>query len=213
LSNDTQLALARSPYRNVADLFDDCVVCAVDQLLGDLGGPVWTEAGFAGLRTGVAHALTETVVYVVTVVAGVLAIANGIELRLSALRAPSLAPSTDDIERQLAGLVGPGFIAATGVGRLPDLLRYLEAIELRLDRLPTGAERDFDSLRRVQRLERRYGELLAALGPDVDEAAEAIRWMIEELRVSYFAQSLGTAQTVSEKRILREIDRYWSQAG
>ncbi|HEV7861767.1 MAG TPA: ATP-dependent RNA helicase HrpA [Acidimicrobiia bacterium] len=213
LSNDTQLALARSPYPKVSDLFDDCVVCAVDQLLADLGGPVWTEAAFTALRTGVAHVLTESVVYIVTVVAGVLAIANGIDLRLAGLRVPSLAPSIEDIERQMAGLVGPGFVAATGAGRLPHLLRYLEAIELRLDRLPTGADRDFDNLRRVQRLERRYGELLGALGPDVDEAAAAIRWMIEELRVSYFAQSLGTAQTVSEKRILREIDRYWSEAG
>jgi ATP-dependent helicase HrpA len=213
LSNDTQLALARSPYRKVSDLFDDCVLCAVDQLLGDLGGPVWNEAAFTALRTGVSHALTESVVYVVTVVAGVLAIANGIEMRLAALRAPSLAPSLDDIGRQLAGLVGPGFVAATGVGRLPDLMRYLEGIELRLDKLPTGSDRDFDNLRRVQRLERRYGELLGALGPAVDENAEAIRWMIEELRISYFAQGLGTAGTVSEKRILREIDRYWSEAG
>jgi ATP-dependent helicase HrpA len=213
LSNDTQLALARSPYPRVADLFDDCVLCAVDQLLGDLGGPVWSEAAFTALRTGVSHALTESVVYVVTVVAGILAIANGIDLRLSKLRAPSLAPSITDIERQLARLVGPGFVAAAGVRRLPDLMRYLEGIELRLDKLPTGADRDFDNLRRVQRLERRYGELLGALGPNADEDAQAIGWMIEELRISYFAQGLGTSQPVSEKRILREIDRWWSEAG
>jgi ATP-dependent helicase HrpA len=213
LSNDTQLALARSPYPRVADLFDDCVLCAVDQLLADLGGPVWSEPAFQGLRTGVSHALTETVVYVVTVVAGILAIANGIDLRLSSLRAPSLAPSVTDIERQLGRLVSPGFVAATGVKRLPDLMRYLEGIELRLDKLPTSADRDFDNLRRVQRLERRYGELLGALGPNADEDAEAIGWMIEELRISYFAQGLGTAQPVSEKRILREIDRWWSEAG
>ena len=214
LSNDTQLALARSPYPKVADLFDDCVECAVDQLLGDLGGPVWNEPAFAALRTGVSHALTESVVYVVTVVAGVLAIANGIEMRLAGLRAPSLAPSITDIERQLHRLVRPGFIAATGVTRLPDLMRYLEGIERRLDKLPTGSDRDFDNLRRVQRLERRYGELLGALGPAAaDEDVEAIGWMIEELRISYFAQGLGTAQPVSEKRILREIDRWWSEAG
>ena len=83
-----------------------------------------------------------------------------------------------------------------------------------LDRLPTGADRDFDNLRRVQRLERRYGELLGALGPAAaDDDVEAIGWMIEELRISYFAQGLGTAQPVSEKRILREIDRWWSEAG
>jgi ATP-dependent helicase HrpA len=214
LSNDTQLALARSPYPKVSDLFDDCVACAVDQLLGDLGGPVWNEAAFTALRTGVSHALTESVVYVVTVVAGVLAIANGIEMRLAGLRAPSLAPSITDIEGQLHRLVRPGFIVATGVDRLPDLMRYLEGIERRLDKLPTGFDRDFDNLRRVQRLERRYGELLGALGPAADdEDVEAIGWMIEELRISYFAQGLGTAQPVSEKRILREIDRWWSEAG
>src|SRR5256714_2591471 len=213
LSNDTQLALARSPYPRVADLFDDCVLCAVDQLLGDLGGPVWSEAAFTALRTGVSHALTESVVYVVTLVAGILAIANGIDLRLSKLRAPSLAPSITDIERQLARLVSPGFVAATGVRRLPDLMRYLEGIELRLDKLPTGSDRDFDNLRRGQRLERRYGELLGALVPHPDEDAEAIGGMIEELRISYSAQGLGTAQPVSEKRILREIDRWWSEAG
>jgi ATP-dependent helicase HrpA len=213
LSNDTQLALARSPYPKVADLFDDCVACAVDQLLDDLGGPAWSESAFTALRTGVSHALTESVVYVVTVVAGILAIANGIDVRLSKLRAPSLAPSITDIERQLGRLVSPGFVAATGVKRLPDLMRYLEGIELRLDKLPTGADRDFDNLRRVQRLERRYGELLGALGPNADEDAEAIGWMIEELRISYFAQGLGTSQPVSEKRILREIDRWWSEAG
>jgi ATP-dependent helicase HrpA len=213
LSNDTQLALARSPYPKVSDLFDDCVECAVDQLLGDLGGPVWTETAFNALRIGVSHALTESVVYVVTVVAGILAIANGIELRLAGLRAPSLAPSLTDVERHLHRLVRPGFIAATGVARLPDLMRYLEGIERRLDKLPTGADRDFDNLRRVQRLERRYGELLGALGPEAaDEDVEAIGWMIEELRISYFAQGLGTAQPVSEKRILREIDRWWSEA-
>ena len=100
LSNDSQLALARSPYPKVSDLFDDCVLCAVDQLLGDFGGPVWSEAAFTALRTGVAHALTESVVYVVTVVAGILAIANGIELRLARLRAPSLVPSIDDPEEE-----------------------------------------------------------------------------------------------------------------
>jgi ATP-dependent helicase HrpA len=214
LSNDTQLALARSPYPKVSDLFDDCVECAVDQLLGDLGGPVWDGAAFTALRTGVTHALTESVVYVVTVVAGILAIANGIEMRLAGLRAPSLAPSLTDIERQLHRLIRPGFIAATGVAHLPDLMRYLEGIERRLDKLPTGFDRDFDNLRRVQHLERRYGELLGALGPAAaEEDVEAIGWMIEELRISYFAQGLGTTQPVSEKRILREIDRWWSEAG
>jgi ATP-dependent helicase HrpA len=109
---------------------------------------------------------------------------------------------------QLSRLLPPGFVAATGAGRLPDLLRYLRAIERRLDKLPEDPTRDHALMVPVQRLERQYQELVAGRPPGRPAPeADHIRWMIEELRVSSFAQSLGTAYPVSEKRILREIDR------
>jgi ATP-dependent helicase HrpA len=99
-------------------------------------------------------------------------------------------------------------VTATGAGRLPDLLRYLRAMERRLDRLPEDPSRDHALMAPVQRLERQYQELLASLPPERPAPeVEHIRWMIEELRVSAFAQKLGTAYPVSEKRILREIER------
>jgi ATP-dependent helicase HrpA len=105
-----------------------------------------------------------------------------------------------DIHVQLSRLVFPGFVSATGAGRLPDLLRYLDAIERRLDKLPEDPNRDHELVHRIRTLE---DELLRI--PRAEDI-ERIRWMLEELRVSFFAQQLGTAQRVSEPRVQREIE-------
>jgi ATP-dependent helicase HrpA len=105
-------------------------------------------------------------------------------------------------------------VSATGAGRLPDVLRYLQAMERRLDKLPEGLTRDLVLMAAVQRLEQQYQHLLAGRPPGrAEPEVEHIRWMIEELRVSSFAQVLGTAYPVSEQRILREIDRLADPAG
>jgi ATP-dependent helicase HrpA len=208
LANDTKLALARNPYPTLAELFEDCVACAVDQLVADHGGPAWDEDRFEVLRDAVHGGLVDTVVYVVTVVGGILAAAGGIGSRLDRTTAPPLQPAVADMRSQLSRLAHPGFVSAVGAGRLPDVLRYLQAIDRRLDKLAEGPDRDHVLMAQVQRLERQYQQLLADLPPGrAAEEVEHVRWMIEELRVSSFAQMLGTAHPVSEKRILREIDR------
>ncbi|MCU1490769.1 MAG: ATP-dependent helicase HrpA, partial [Acidimicrobiaceae bacterium] len=117
-----------------------------------------------------------------------------------------------DVRHQVAELIGPGFVASTGASRLPQLLRYLEAAQRRLERLPADARRDAERLASVGRVRSRYERLAAqragggAQGRADDELA-AIRWMIEDLRVSLWAQSLGTPAPVSEERILRAMDR------
>ena len=200
LPEDTKLILARSPYGTAVELFDDCVAAAVDQLVADHGGPAWDEEGFQALQGVVGTELVDTLVYVATVVGGILAVARGIETRLAGVTAPQLQEAVADMQAQLSGLAHPGFVTATGTRRLADVLRYLEAMERRLDKLAQDPTRDRDLMRRVQHLERRYGDLRT-------QGNEPIRWMIEELRVSFFAQTLGTAHPVSEKRILREMER------
>jgi ATP-dependent helicase HrpA len=109
---------------------------------------------------------------------------------------------------QFAALIYPGFIAATGVPRLPDLVRYLRAIVRRLDRLAGDHARDAERMAIVQRSAAAHQSLLRELRPEARTRADvqAIRWQIEELRVSLFAQVLGTPVPVSEKRILAAID-------
>ena len=108
---------------------------------------------------------------------------------------------------QLAELIRPGFVADTGLGRLGDLDRYLRAIRHRLDKAPQDLRRDHERLSEVLAAEDGYAALLASLRPSQrgSEQVEAIAWMIEELRVSLFAQSLGTAYPVSVKRIEKAI--------
>jgi ATP-dependent helicase HrpA len=116
---------------------------------------------------------------------------------------------TADIRAQLSALVYPGFVAETGAGRLRDLARYLQAVTRRLDKLPESVARDAERMAAVQRVTDAYRDGLSALPPAARTGPEpqAIRWMIEELRVSLFAQTLGTPAPVSEKRIRAAIDR------
>jgi ATP-dependent helicase HrpA len=126
---------------------------------------------------------------------------------------PAAPPSTQaeavaDIRAQLDRLLPQGFVTSTGASRLGDLSRYLTAIGRRYERLPRDAAGDRDRMQRVHAVEGAYDELRQALSP-ARAAADDVRdiaWMIEELRVSLWAQQLGTAQPVSEQRIYRAID-------
>jgi ATP-dependent helicase HrpA len=131
-----------------------------------------------------------------------------VQARLADVRAPGVEPALADVRSQLRELVYPGFVAATGTTRLADLARYLRAASRRLETLTREPARDREWMSRVREVRVAYDELLASLpaGKPVPVAVAEIRWMIEELRVSFFAQTLGTKYPVSEKRIYRAID-------
>jgi ATP-dependent helicase HrpA len=208
MPNATKLALTANPYGAVPALLDDCVAAAVDGLVEEAGGPVSDADGWAALRDHVGRALERAVEDVVRVVGSVLADARGVEDRLAALTHPLLQTAVDDIRAQMAGLVGAGFVSRTGRRRLADVVRYLQAVQRRLDRLTDDVERDLARTREVQELAREYDQLVAALPPGRRQSPDvvAVRWMLEELRVSLFAQPMKTAYPVSEKRVLRAMD-------
>jgi ATP-dependent helicase HrpA len=113
-----------------------------------------------------------------------------------------------DIRAQLAALTPKGFVTASGAVHLTDLTRYLTAIAHRLDRLPQAVSADRDRMARIQNVQQAYDELLQALSParaSSDDVRD-IAWMIQELRVSLWAQQLGTPKPISEQRIYRAID-------
>ncbi|MFI7551077.1 ATP-dependent RNA helicase HrpA [Micromonospora sediminimaris] len=208
LPNEAKLALSRNPHGGVQALIEDAAGAAIDKLIVDAGGPAWDEAGFAALREKVRAELVDTVVAVMERVRAVLATAYAVQQRLGATRNLAVVAALADVRNQLTGLVHAGFITEAGYARLPDLLRYLTAIERRLDRLPGNPARDKQQQDRVAVVQREYDELLAALPPArrSSQAVRQIRWMIEELRVSIFAQALGTPYPVSEQRIYRAMD-------
>ncbi|WP_235022859.1 ATP-dependent RNA helicase HrpA [Amycolatopsis alkalitolerans] len=206
LSNSAKLVLGRNPHGSVAGLLEDCVNCAVDKLIADNGGPVWDEAGFAVLLEKVRGGVNPVVLDVLSEVERTLRAANDVEARLADARGP--AESLADIRQQLDSLVFPGFVTETGFDRLPNLVRYLRAIERRIDKLGNAAAKDIELMQDVQWLRDEYRSAVDALPPGVrpGPALEDVRWMLEELRVSYFAQTLGTAHPVSFKRVLKALD-------
>ena len=128
-----------------------------------------------------------------------------INRRLGTLIGKHLAPCTNDIREQMQALLRPGYLASTPAQWLPELPRYLQAILMRLDRLSGNLTRDSQFLSVVQRLSGRHKAILTRCRESIPEQDDA-RWLLEELRVSLFAQSLGTRVPVSEKRVDKALD-------
>lgn len=189
-------------------LFEDCVAAAADRLIAARGGPAWDEESFRKLFEAVRSDITDATLDTVRKVQEVLAAWQSCERRLKDTRSPVLLPSLTDIREQLSELITPGFVTAHGVRRLPDLMRYLVAVDRRLQQLPGNADRDRARMAKVREMRDEYAWLLEQFPPGrpVPQEALEIRWMIEELRVSYFAHALGTAYPVSDKRIVKAID-------
>lgn len=205
LSSRARLVLGANPDGSLAALIEDCADAAVDQLTPDV---VWTRADFDGLRTRVAAELVAGTSAVVGRVEKVLAAAHEVRLALPGDPGPAQLEAVEDIRGQFRRLLSPGFVAATGTHHLADLTRWITAIGRRLERLDRDLDTDRGRMLRVHTVTAAYDELVAAL-PPVRAAAEDVRdvgRLIEELRVSLWAQQLGTSRTVSEKRIYAAID-------
>jgi ATP-dependent helicase HrpA len=179
------------------DVLQDAAVAAVDALMAEGGGPAWDETGFARLRGLVAGSLAERTLAVVGQVVRVLEVARLLE----PLTAVPLQPARADVREQLRRLVYPGWIAATGAERVVDVERYLRAAARRLERLPNAVAVDRDRMNAIHELERAYRERLTVASRP--ETLLEVPWMLEELRVSHYAQALGVRGGASAKRIRR----------
>jgi ATP-dependent helicase HrpA len=209
LSVQQKLALSRSPYAGATALLDDCAAAAADQVVAAAGGPAWDAEGFARLVAAARSDLAALTATVIADAARALAEAHDIEGRLARAGAHAAEPAFADIRAQFASLIHPGFISATGASRLRDLVRYLRAIGQRLDKMGGDPVRDAERMATVHRASDAYRQAVDALPPlrRTSPEVQAIGWMIEELRVSLFAQTLRTPAPVSEKRILTSLGR------
>jgi ATP-dependent helicase HrpA len=205
LDTRTRLTLGTNPDGSLTALLDDCADAAVAALAPN---PAWSRAEFTAMRDRVAAAMVPTVRDILNRVERVLAALHEVQVALPATPPTAQADAIADIRAQLAALLPAGFVAATGGAHLLDLARYVTAIGRRLERLPHGLTADRDRMLRVHALQDAYDELREALSPSragADDVRDIVR-LIEEFRVSLWAQQLGTARPVSEQRILRAID-------
>ncbi|CAM5451238.1 ATP-dependent RNA helicase HrpA [Streptomyces viridochromogenes] len=208
LTNAQKLGLSANPHGSIQALFDDCAMAAADKLIGDFGGPAWDEESYRKLYDKVRAEIVDTTVRAVGQVQQVLAAWQAAEQRLKGVRSPALLPNLADVRAQLDALVKPGFVTAAGLRRLPDLMRYLIAVDRRLQQMPANVQRDTTRMEKVHEMRDEYAWLLEQMpqGRPVPQAVLDVRWMLEELRVSYFAHALGTAYPISDKRIVKAID-------
>ena len=207
VSNAVRLAISAIGL-DLAALLDDCVIAAAGQMIDDRGGPPWTATDFESLVGLARRGLPIFAADAVANAGRVVVAAHAAQKRLERLVTPAVHVSVTDARAHLARLVRPGFVTSSGTTRLTDLLRYVRGIEHRLERLPENPARDLQRLAEARAVEQRYSAFVDTLAPSqVTSNVVDLGWMLEELRVSLFAQTLGTPVSVSAKRIDRELQQ------
>ncbi|MBY6095500.1 ATP-dependent RNA helicase HrpA [Ferrimonas balearica] len=208
LPNKSKLAMYFNPFGRVDLLINDCIDAGIDKLLAEHKLNVTNKAEFEAAREVIRAELNDTVVGIAVQVERVLTSWGGIRKKLKGKISLEIAFAMSDIQAQLDRLVYKGFVADTGWDRLDDLNRYLKGVERRLEKLPVDPHRDKLHLLKVQKVEQAYQAALNKLpkGQSVPEGLTAVRWLLEEYRISCFAQALGTKVPISDKRILNALE-------
>lgn len=201
---DVRLGLAAAPG-GAAACVADTVLASVDLVVADHPTARDPEA-FAVVSADVRRRVPGLAGDALVTVAQIARAASRVEGRLDHLTAPSLVESVADARAHLERLVRPGFVVVAGLARLPDVARYLDALDYRLERLGGEVERDARRLAEVHPLERRYRALLQRLGRGpVPAEVVGLGWLLEELRVGIFAQSLQTRGGTSATRCSKAL--------
>jgi ATP-dependent helicase HrpA len=209
LSTAERLGLAGTPYGAVAGLLTD-VRAAVVQGLVDAAPSVRSEDAYGALLGAARATAPDGVRALLAELLRVLDGWRGADKALSGRAEMTLLPALADMKAQLERLVHPGFVAEAGPEQLRRYPTYLRALSLRraaLDQGGAAVNRDRALMDRIAELQESYLHQVAALpeGRPPGERLRRVRWMLEELRVSLWAQQLGTAYPVSEERIRKVL--------
>jgi ATP-dependent helicase HrpA len=206
-TREVKLALASWRGGTTDLLVEDLQTAAVDALMAEAGGVPWTQGAYVIVRGRILDHLEDRVYRIAQETAKVLRAVHDVEMRLADATEMAVLNSVADIRRHVDGLVAPGFVTRAGEGRLGALRRYVAADAYRLERLGATQTREHQGIWLVEQMREAYRSAVAGLPAGAQEppGLAEVPWMIEELRVSLFAQQLGTAHPVSEKRIRAAI--------
>ncbi|MDJ1370856.1 ATP-dependent RNA helicase HrpA [Gulosibacter molinativorax] len=201
LTSHEKLSLASSPYQSTDALLADVLIALANAAMPE--EPVSTRAQFEALRDAFNATLVDAMFAAVKLVAEILKAHREALAAIKNVNALAYLGSLTDAKAQLEGLIFDGFVSRTGMDQLRHLPRYLRAVTYRLERLQSGAATERSGMLEIEKATELYkaagGEI--PTGPNAPAGFVQVRWMLEEFRVSLFAQQLGTAQTVSLKRI------------
>ena len=205
LTQAERLALGASPYPSTERLFDDLMLAIIDAELD--GGAPASVAEYEAVRARVADRLVDRMVALASTVAGVLSAHRLADRAIREGQALVHMAQLADVRAQLDALVFDGFVSRTGLDRLPRIAVYLRAAEHRVRRLADTAHRDLAWMAEVTQAAELYRAAGGQLPLEADAPAHLAqaRWLLEELRVSLFAQQLGAQGPVSVQRIRKAL--------
>ena len=208
LPNKSKLGLYFNSFGTVLNLIDDCIACGVDHLIEKNNQIIDNQQQYQQLLTYTKSHINETVVDIAKQVESILTLHFNINKKLKGRVDLSLAFALSDIKQQVSELVYKGFVAQTGYDKLPDIYRYLSAIEKRLEKLGSNMAKDRQTMNIIEEVKNEYQTWLNSLPENQKTLSKVIniKWMIEELRVNLFAQQLGTPYPISTKRIRQQIE-------
>ncbi|MDR3068820.1 MAG: DUF3418 domain-containing protein, partial [Cellulomonas sp.] len=201
------LTLAASPYPSTQALVTDVQLAAVQALLPADVTAVRDADAYAAVRARVRQGLEDEVHAVVGTLVDVLTAWRDLDAALRDATSLALVATAADLRDQQRHLVYDGFVARTDPARLGHLVRYLRAATYRLERAGRDPYRDQALAAKVREVSDEIAAVGAAVGTDLARAAalDGLRWQVEELRVSLFAQQLGTPAPVSAQRIRKAL--------
>jgi ATP-dependent helicase HrpA len=205
LTAPEKLALAASPYPSTAALWDDALLATLAAAVGSRAPR--DVADFTSLRAELSAGLVDALFDTVALIAKVLTAAREVDRAIAAASSLALMGPLRDARSQLQALVHPGFAGLAGVTRLRRMPVYLAGLLHRIARLADNPGRDRAWQTEVEQAENLYLDAGGTLPLSRDTSAKlaSVRWMIEELRLSLFAQHLGAAGPVSVQRIRKAL--------
>ncbi|WP_025272065.1 ATP-dependent RNA helicase HrpA [Haloglycomyces albus] len=207
LTKREQLLLSAGPYDSMESLINDALRIVLDKILVENGGPAWDGEAFAQLLKQSRLHLASDAVTVARKAAAAIEVSRQAREHLEGKFDFELLASVSDMRIQLDELIGSaGFLRSIGWWRLDDLKRYITAIVRRAEKLPSDIAGDISKMEIVHDLDEERHSLARARPAALRTAqGQEIRWMLQELRVSFFAQQLGTRYQVSEKRVRKAL--------
>jgi ATP-dependent helicase HrpA len=208
LPNKSKLVLYFNPFGQVEGLIKDCVKATIKEKI--INSVPRNEAEFYHVQKAIEKSLNDDVLETTLQVEKILAIGHQVSKQLKGKVSLDMMQSNGLLITHLNSLIYKDFVSESGVSKLPDILRYIKALEVRVEKIKIDPNKDRQSQIELDKLSASYQEQLKKLprGASLPPELEEIKWMIEELRVSFFAQSLGTKYPISAKRIKQAMSAY-----
>ena len=198
------ICLHYTPVGKCEDIKQDIINAVFDQAFLADGVFINTQQEFNACLKNGRDRLIEISIHICKLINDSLQAFHRIRKQLNGRIPPVWLPASQDIRAQLQELVYPGFISETPLEWLEQYPRYMQAIEKRLHKLQHAADKDRILAQEIAPLWQKYLDYMENGGDYTNEIAE-YRWLIEELRVSLYAQELKTARPVSVKR----LEKFW----